>query len=132
MGCDAWGLSVTAGTYSFGALVAHPVLIGDDNWSSRIHESTCGNYLIVDGAFFTFVLAVKDQSLALYKATIRGDDQVWCEETPIYKTETVHLNGANGKHYYLQYPFVTDSQFWDAFHVYEQLRLTQIGYAKNA
>jgi len=131
MGCDAWGLAISDGETRFDALKSHPVLIGSDDWTSRVHESICGKFLIVEGEFFTFVLALESRTLSLYKATIR-DAQTWSEETPIYKAETTHLQGENGKHYYLQYPFVPDEEFWHVFRAYEVLRVSQIRCAKEA
>lgn len=133
MGCEGWGLTISTEKFTFNALAKHIVIIGSDDWRNRVHESTCGKYLVVEGELFTFVLALEAQSISLFKATVRNNkEQVWSEENPIYKSSTLHINGSNRKHYYLQYPFVRDEQFWETFRVYEELRLAQISDAKNA
>jgi hypothetical protein len=132
MGCEAWGLSVDGGGWGFSALCAHPVLVGSADWEERTHQSLCGKFLVVEGAFFTFVLSLEDQTLSLYKATVRDNNGTWCEETPIYREDTRHLDGQNGKHYYIQFPFFPDEKFWEEFRAYEKLRLAQIEHARHA
>lgn len=132
MGSEAWGLSIAGKQSTFTALSNHPVLVGSANWTDRVMHSRCGDYLIVEGAFFTFVLSLGHQTLSLYKATLRDDTGTWCEETPIFGEETQHLNGANGKHYYVQFPFIPDEEFWPVFRTYEQLRLAQIAHLRRA
>ncbi len=131
MGCEAWGLSIAGKQTAFSALSNHSVLVGSADWSDRVVHSRCGDYLIVEGVFFTFVLSLGHQTLSLYKATLRDDTGTWCEETPIFGKDTLHLNGTNGKHYYVQFPFIPDEKFWPVFRAYEQLRLAQIAHLRR-
>jgi hypothetical protein len=132
MGCEAWGLSIRVNDFEFTAIKSEPVLVNTGDWSRRVQESRCGQYLIVEAQFFTFVLNIEEKTVSLFRATIRGPNSIWCEETPIYKSDSCHVDRVDGRHCYLQFPFVPDSAFWDTFRIYEKLRLAQIQHAHDA
>jgi len=141
MGCDAYGLVVSSARGTFRALEAAPVFVGNEDTDKALELSTCDRYLIVGGAFATYVLDLEDTSISLFKVTIRKrirsenpyeDFSVWSEENPIYQKHNLHLNGKSGRHYFLQFPFVRDEDFNASFDIYHALRVRQILEARKA
>src|SRR5690554_5565462 len=68
---------------------------------------------------------IKDQTISVYRATVRGVNNEWCDENPIYGKETRHVQGFS-RHYHLQFPFVRKDRFHQVFGDYEALRRRQI------
>ena len=138
MGCVAYGLHIKTTLGEFKALEAQLVLVeGDPNQS--IEFSKCNRYLIVSGLFAVYVLDLEETAISLIKGTIREriadaneDFTVWSEETPIYGRDNFHLDGASGKHYFLQFPFVPDYKFTEVFKGFHELRVKQILQARTA
>lgn len=138
MGCTAYGINIKAVNGEFKSLEAAPILVGSDDWKNIVEASTCCRYLVIHGQFCIYILDLEEISVSLYRATIRGrigewDEgvTVWSEETPICGSNTFHLNGVSGKHYYLQFPFVRDSEFSNFFDSYHALRMQQIIQARK-
>jgi hypothetical protein len=102
----------------------------ESGWHEHFLDSSAdGRFLIIEGAFSTFVVDLEELTLSLYKDTIRSIDKIWSEETPIYGEDTFHINGKR-RHYYLQFPFIEDPDFPRHRSAYHALRLRQISEAK--
>jgi hypothetical protein len=87
--------------------------------------------LILESNFATYVIDLEELTISLFHATIRGEDGIWCEETPVLGMASRHVTGKSGKHYYIQFPFVADSDFNIVWADYYRRRLTQIRELKN-
>ncbi len=131
MGAEAFGLRVTTEVGEFNCLWDEPVLVGDDDYSKVIEKSNDGYTLCINGQFATYILNLKENTIALYKVTVRGKNNEWSEETPIFGSEKTHLSGFK-KHYYIQFPFVKDNELNEYVSKYVQLRQAQIEEAVNA
>ncbi|WP_415891177.1 hypothetical protein ACMXYV_07600 [Neptuniibacter sp. SY11_33] len=131
MGCDAYGVVIKTNFGVFDIFRDTPVLIGSTDHSKCITQSKCKRYLLMNGSFGTYILDIKDQSISIYKTTIRGATNEWCEEQAIFGKDKSHIKGFS-QHYYLQFPFVRQAQFNEVLAKYESLRQKQIEAAVNA
>lgn len=133
MGVNGHGLSVMCRKGRFSALRSVIVLASSDPDSPPVSTdlSTDGRYLVVNGDFATYVFDLDEIKISLYRATVRGAEGVWCEENPIQGREVTHFNVQSGRHYYIQFPFIGDAEFNDAWSRYLAKRLVQIGAMKN-
>ena len=131
MGCDAYGITIKTNFGDFDVFKDVPVLIGSTDYSKYIEHSSCKRYLLLKGEFGTYILDIKDQSISVYKTTIRSSNGEWSEEQAIFGKDKTHINGFSC-HYYLQFPFVTQQSFYKTLGKYEALRRVQIEAAVNA
>ncbi len=74
---------------------------------------------------------MKNQTVSVYKTTIKTENNEWSEEQAIYGRDKTHLNGFN-RHYYLQFPFVKKDEFESVYESYKILRQHQIEEAACA
>lgn len=130
MGCEAYGVVIRTNFGNFDVFRDIPILVGHTNHSKCIIQSECNDYILILGSFGQYILDIKDQTISIYKITIRGSDNEWCEENPIFGKDRIHIKGFS-KHYYLQFPFVRQSQFNEVLSKYESLRRIQIEVAVN-
>lgn len=126
MGADAYGISIDCEGKAIKCLWETPVIVTAGDPTIDSEESSDGNYLIVKGAFATYLFDLTEMTISMFKATIRGRDGIWTEENPILGTEVRHFNGTSGKHYYVQYPFLGDFEFNRVWKRYEEKRLEQL------
>lgn len=131
MGCDAYGVVIKTNFGCFDIFKDTPVLIGHTDHSKCITQSECKRYLLVKGSFGTYILDIKEQSISIYKTTIRGKNNEWSEEQAIFGKDKTHIKGFD-QTYYLQFPFVRQAQFNEVFSKFECLRKQQIEAAVNA
>lgn len=131
MGCDAYGVVIATNFGVFDIFKETPVLIGSKDHSKCITQSDCNRYLLLKGSFGTYILDIKDQSISIYKTTICGETNEWSEEQAIFGKDKIHINGFS-QHYYLQFPFVRQTQFNEVLARYKSLRKEQIEAAVNA
>lgn len=131
MGCDAYGVIIKTNFGDFDIFRDVPILIGHTDHSKCIEHSKCNRYLLLRGEFGTYILDIKDQSISVYKTTIRGANNEWSEEQAIFGKDKDHINGFS-RHYYLQFPFVRQKSFYEILGKYEALRKEQIEAAVNA
>lgn len=131
MGCDAYGVTLKTSFGDFDVFKNIPILIGHTDHSKCIEQSKCNRYLLLSGEFGTYVLDIKDQSISVYKTTIRGENNEWSEEQAIFGKDKTHINGFS-RHYYLQFPFVRQASFYEVLGKYEVLRKEQIHAAVDA
>ncbi|MFM1694675.1 hypothetical protein [Aeromonas salmonicida] len=131
MGCDAFGVVIKTNFGNFGLFKDSPIIIGNTDHSKVIVQSKCKRYLLVKGSFGTYILDIKDQSISIYKTTIRGAGNEWSEEQAIFGKDKTHIKGFD-QTYYLQFPFVRQSEFNAVLSKYESLRKAQIEAAVNA
>jgi hypothetical protein len=131
MGCDAYGITIKTNFGDFDVFKDVPILIGHTDHSRCIEQSNCKRYLLLMGEFGTYILDIKDQSISIYKTTIRGSNNEWSEEQAIFGKDKTHINGFS-LHYYLQFPFVRQKIFYEILGKYEALRKEQIEAAVNA
>jgi hypothetical protein len=131
MGCDAYGITIKTNFGDFDVFEDVPILIGHIDHSRCIEQSSCKRYILLKGEFGTYILDIKDQSISIYKTTIRGTNNEWSEEQAIFGKDKTHINGFS-LHYYLQFPFVRQQKFNEILEKYEALRKEQIKVAVNA
>lgn len=131
MGCDAYGVIITTNFGVFDFLKDKQVLIGSQDYSRIIEQSSCKRYLLIKAAFTTYLLDIKEQAVSVYKTSIRGSSGEWCEEQAIYGKKSEHIKGFSA-HYFLQFPFVKQDKFDLVFAGFERLRRRQIEEAVNA
>ncbi|MBR7630936.1 hypothetical protein KAT72_18400 [Aeromonas popoffii] len=131
MGCDAFGVVIKTNFGNFDLFKNTPIIIGNTDHSKVIVQSKCKRYLLVKGSFDTYILDIKDQSISIYKKTIRGTGNEWSEEQAIFGKDKTHIKGFD-QTYYLQFPFVRQSEFNAVLSKYESLRKAQIEVAVNA
>lgn len=131
MGCEAYGITINTNFGDIETFKDVPIMIGQTDYSRVIEQSSCKRYLLIIGAFATYILDIKEQTISVYRATVRGVNNEWCEENPIYGKETHHVNGLS-RHYYLQFPFVKKEHFHQVFGAYTALRKRQIEEATAA
>jgi hypothetical protein len=131
MGCDAYGVVINTNFGCFDIFADVPVLIGHTETSRCITQSSCKRYILIEGEFGTYFLDIKDQTISIYKTTIRGVSNTWSEEQAIYGCEQIHIKGFS-KTYYLQFPFVKQSEFNLVKKKFESMRKQQIREAVNA
>lgn len=72
MGCDAYGISIKTNFGDFDIFKDVPIFIGHTDYLKCIEQSKCSRYLCLKGAFGTYILDIKDQSISVYKTTLRG------------------------------------------------------------
>lgn len=131
MGCDAFGVVIKTNFGNFDLFKNTPIIIGNTDHSKVIVQSKCKRSLLVKGSFDTYILDIKDQSISIYKKTIRGTGNEWSEEQAIFGKDKTHIKGFD-QTYYLQFPFVRQSEFNAVLSKYESLRKAQIEVAVNA
>lgn len=131
MGCDAYGVVINTSFGCFDIFSDVPVLIGQTDHSKCITQSSCKRYILIQGGFGVYILDIKDQAISIYKTTIRGVGNTWSEEQAVYGCEQTHIKGFS-KTYYLQFPFVKQSEFNLVKTRFENLRKQQIREAVNA
>ena len=125
MGCDAYGLLIKTNFGDFELFKDVPILVGHTDYSKCIEQSECKRYLLLRGAFGVYILDIKDQSVSVYRLTIRGESHEVSEENPIFGTEKQHISGFS-KTYFLQFPFVRKADFYSVLSKFETLRKKQI------
>ncbi len=125
MGCAAYGLTIKTNYGEFDLLSTIPVVVGEESVKDRIELSSCAQYVKVEGEFATWILDIRNQSISIYRTTIKTIDNEWSEEQAIYGKEKKHINGFK-KHVYLQFPFVDKANFETVYKAYEALRQKQI------
>ena len=130
MGCDAYGIIIKTNFGDFDIFKDIPILIGNTDHSKYIEQSKCKRYLLPRSDFGTYILDIKDQSISIYKITMRGPNNEWIEEQAIFGKDKNHIGGFS-RHYYLQYPFVRKESFHETLKKYETLRKVQIETAVN-
>lgn len=131
MGCDAYGMTLKTNFGDFDLFKDTLILIGHTDCSKHIEQSTCKRYVLLKGEFGIYILDIKDQSISIYKTTIRGENNEWSEEQAIFGKDKIHINGFS-RQYYLQFPFVRQASFYKVLGKYELLRKEQIQAAVNA
>ena len=131
MGCDAYGVVIKTNFGDFDIFKDTPILIGHTDHSKCIEKSECNRYLLLKGEFGKYIIDIKDQSISVYRITIRGINNEWSEEQAIYGKDKCHIKGFS-HHYYLQYPFVRQASFYEVLGKYEALRKQQIEAAVNS
>ena len=131
MGCEAFGVTIKTNYGEFDFLSLIPVAVGKENVRDRLEISSCGRYLKVEGEFATWVLDIRNQSISIYRATIRTENNEWSEEQVIYGNERTHISGFK-RHIHLQVPFVEKASFEKIYRNYESLRQNQIIEAASA
>lgn len=104
--------------------------LGESELKKKIFKDESGNLYIIEGAFFTYIFNPESEEFSIYKATIRGENGIWCEENPILGKKVHHIN-SHKQHYYIQFPFIHHSEFAVVWQKYEQKRLEQIDRLKN-
>lgn len=135
MGVEGFGAGIIAKSKPIGCLkkeivFVKPWIAGSSNWYEEFVEfSPDGRFLILHGEFSTFVIDIEGGTLSLFKDTIRSSDGIWCEETSILGRDICHVNGTR-RHYYLQFPFLSEADFTKQRGIYHELRLRQIEEAK--
>jgi hypothetical protein len=140
MGCEAFGIIIKTAYGDFDIFKDMPILVGDENYRNCIEVSACNKYIKLRGEFGVYILNTQDQSVSIYKATIRAnvidtrdfDEGIeWSEEQAIYGKFKTHINSFSS-HLYLQFPFVKKEHFHSVLKNYETLRVKQIKEAVNA
>ena len=131
MGCNAYGLQIKTNFGDFELFKDVPILIGHTDYSKCIEQSECQRYLLLRGGFGIYILDIKDQSISIYKLTIRGENNELSEENPIFGKEKQHISGFS-KSYFLQFPFVKKTEFNNVLSKFETLRKKQINELVNA
>ena len=131
MGCDAYGVIIETSFGRFDIFKEVPILIGHEDYTKHIEQSACHRYLLLRGEFGIYILDIKDQSISVYQTTIRGVTNEWSKEQAIFGQKKSHINGFS-RAYYLQFPFVRQSAFYEVLGKYEALRKQQIEIAINA
>jgi hypothetical protein len=140
MGCEAFGLIIKTAYGDFEIFKDMPILVGSENYQDRIEISSCNKYIKILGSFGVYILDVHDQSVSIYKTTIRanvidtrgfGEGSEWSEEQAIYGAVKTHIDSFKS-HFYLQFPFIKKEHFQSTLESYETLRIKQIKEAVNA
>ena len=96
-----------------------------DSAGEHILYSTDKRYLIIKGIFDTYVIDIAAKSIALFRVTVR-DSNIWSEETAVLGSTRTHLNGEDGEHYFVQFPFVEFRDFNRIRQEYEFTRIAQL------
>lgn len=130
MGCDAYGVLIKTNFGEIDVFQDTPILVGQTDPAKVIEQSSCNRYVLIKGAFATYMVDIKDQSISVYRATVRGPNNEWCDENPVYGAESHHVKGFS-RHYHLQFPFVHNDRFHQVFDEYEALRCRQIAAATS-
>jgi len=127
MGCDGYGVVIKSNFGNIDIFKTVPILIGHSDHSKCIEHSSCKKYLLLKGEFGTYILNIKEQSISIYKITVRGLNNEWSEEQAIFGSEKKHINSFSS-HYYLQFPFIHQKSFHDVVEKYE----SSLGRANSA
>jgi len=130
MGCDAYGIAIRTNFGELDVFRNIPIMIGQTDHTKVIEQSSCNDYLLIRGAFATFMINIKDQTISVFRATARGLNNEWSDENPIYGKNTHHIRGFS-RHYHLQFPFVKKDHFHQVFDDYKALRARQIQEASD-
>ena len=126
MGMDAYGITLKKNDRIMKALANEQVFDSPKPSVELATESRSNtDYLILHGLFATYVVDLAEWKLSLFRATIRGQT-FWTEENPIYGRNEKHLNGQSGRHYFVQFPFVSDNDFLKVWQQYHEKRVRQI------
>jgi len=131
MGCESYGIRIKTKNGDFDNFSNLPVIVGHDDPARCTEESSCGKYYRVSGAFTTWILDLQNQSICVYKTTIRTPEYEWSEEQAIYGKDRLHISTFT-RHYYLQFPFVGKTEFEEFYNKYVSMRIKQITQAANA
>jgi hypothetical protein len=128
MGSEAFGLSISLDGKEYDVLTKANVFLSlnEKQIAEKIIECRDGIHTVIEGYFATYVINENKKQMSLYRATVRSQDGIWCEETPIFGNEIEHIDGKNGKHYYIQFPFVEIAHFNTKWSEYEAIRIQQI------
>lgn len=133
MGCPSYGLIINTNFGQVDVFREIPIVIGSENYRQQIDQSTCSRYLSISSDFGIYILDIKDQSISIFKITIRSNDGAWSEEQAIYGSNEEHIKGfSHNKQYFLQFPFVRKNKFLEILNDYKTMRQKQIAVAKNA
>jgi hypothetical protein len=136
MGVEGFGANIIVKSKPIRCLEKEIVFVkprsaASSNWYEEFVEfSEDGRFLLLHGEFSTFVIDIECGTLSLFKDTIRSPDGIWCEEISILGRDTCHVSGTR-RHYYLQFPFWSDSDFIKRRGIYHELRLRQIEEARD-
>ncbi len=127
MGAEGFGISFIFDDKIYDFLSDLVVFCNVTNESVTKHltYSIDNKYLIVKGIFDTYVIDVYEREISLYKVTIRTN-QIWSEETAVWGSQVRHINGGDGSHYYIQFPFVPFNCFNRKREEFETLRIKQL------
>jgi hypothetical protein len=131
MGCESYGIRIRTRFGNIENFSNLPVVVGHDDHSKCTEISSCKQYLCIRGAFTTWIVDLKSQTISVYKTTIRTQGNEWSEEQAVFGKIRHHISSFN-RHYYLQFPFVEKSKFENVYKKYEALREKQIEEASNA
>ena len=131
MGCEAYGIVIKTKKGIFDTFSNIPVLVGTEDYSECLEQSSCMQYVLLYGAFGTYILDIENQAVSAYKTTVRTLKGEWSEEQAIFGSEKKHINGFS-RHIYLQFPFVSKNEFLTVLKKYESFREQQIEEAVNA
>jgi hypothetical protein len=136
MGVEGYGASIIAKGKSIRCFEKEIVFAkprdakSSDWWEEFVEFAAEQRFLLLHGVFSTYVVDVENCSISLFKDTIRAPEGIWCEETPIFGSDTCHVSGTR-RHYYLQFPFLSEADFVAQRSIYHELRRQQIKEAKD-
>ena len=136
MGAEGFGASIVVKSKSIKSLEKEIVFVkpwsatSSNWWEEFVEFSADGRFVFIHGEFSIFAIDIEDATLSLFKDTIRSPDGIWCEETSILGKDICHIGGTR-RHYYLQFPFLSESDFIVQRSIYHELRLRQIKEAKD-
>jgi hypothetical protein len=131
-GAKKFGLIIKTTKGSIDVFEKEIIFVGSDEseLKKKIFKDESDNFYIIEGTFFTYIFNPESEEFSIYKATLRGEDGIWCEENPILGKKVYHIN-SHKQHFYIQFPFIRHSEFAVVWHKYEQKRLEQISQFKN-
>lgn len=101
------------------------VNVDDKSVDSHVEYSDDEKYMIIHGKFDTFILDTEDEKISLYRITVR-EVPIWSEEIAIMGDSQRHFDSCSGKHYYIQFPFVSYDDFSSIRNSYVTERIKQI------
>lgn len=130
MGCQAYGISIETNFGNFEVFRQAPILVGHTDYDKQLSQSKCTRYIALHGSFATYLLDIKDQSIAIYRMTIRGKNNQLSEENAILGKRRFHISGFS-QSYFLQFPFIKKECFNDAVEHYIERRQQQMAEAMN-
>jgi len=131
-GAQIFGLTIETPKGVINLLEKKIIFVSPDETEAKkkIFADETNTFYVIEGEFFTYIFNSESEEFSIYKATIRGENGVWCAENPILGEKVYHINSHN-QHYYIQFPFVRYSEFDAVWNTYEQKRLEQIHHLKS-
>jgi hypothetical protein len=134
MGAEGYGVIINTEKARIDCLAEQIVFVNPIGYpdktdlNSLFDRSRDERFLIVEGAFETFIVDLKLSSVTMFRETIRARD-IWCDENPIWGDDHVHIDGLK-RHYFVQFPFFSNGKFIERRQEYRNMRLGQIEEAK--